>query len=156
MNDATIINFEFGGKVLITPEGGSEAELLHVRSGTVSYQDVYRPPIVDTDRGVLETDVRQGDQQPGIVDMDIDYTAAVGSTELEELLVDDGDDNSKPKFGIVLEWYSDEAQTTGKRITIADAYSREAPTVSAGGETDSMSARFGFPTKIVRAAITPA
>jgi hypothetical protein len=155
MNNAGRLNFEFGGTIEITPEGGSEAAVLNVQSGTLTFQDVFRPPIYDIDRGELKDDVRQGDQQPGSLGFDVNFTSAVGATELHELHVNEGDDNTKPKFGIVVTWYSNAANTIGKSITIANAVSGEAPQINTGGESDMLRVVYGFPTAATVAAVAP-
>ena len=155
-NDGDILTFKFGGEIKITPEGGSEATVANVIGGTLRYKPSMRatlPP--DVDRGLLLDDVRKGDYEPGELDFDIKFTGDTGATEMHELLTAEGTGQAKPKFDIDIEWYSDEAKTTGKRLPLTNCVVREAPNTNTGDSYDMINCRFLTPDTAAPAAITP-
>lgn len=155
-NAGDVIRFEHGGKIKITPDGGTEQTVLNILSGTLTMTPtMFETLEADMDRGIPNTNIRKGNKIPGPIAFDIRYTGTVGSDEMLEILTADTGDQHKKKHTIVAEWYTDDAQTTGRSATISNAVVTGPPTITAGEKEDKMNASFISPSDFVFAAIAP-
>lgn len=155
-NAGDILRFEHGGQIIITPEGGTAQTVLNIISGTLQIVPTMftaLPP--DIDRGVPNADIRKGDKQSGTLAFNAKFTSTVGSDELYEILTAVTTDQNMKKHGIVVNYFTDTAQTTGRSFTLSNAVVSDRPTISAGNEYDMINASFITPSDIAIAAIAP-
>lgn len=155
-NAGEVLRFEHGGVLKITPAGGTLQTVLNIESGTLSLSPTgYSTLAPDVDRGELNTHIRKGDKQPGTLAIDARFTGTVGADELYEILTADTGDQNKKKHVIVAEWYTDDAKTLGRSITLSNAVVAGQPTITGGDANDKINAAFITPSDFVNAAIAP-
>lgn len=145
INDGKITRFEDGATVTITPAGGTGVTLANIIAGSFRWKAPAKetlPP--DIDRGNLLADIREGDEMPGELDLDIKHTEDAGATQLYEELIAASTDGYVPNFGIVIDIPDYDGASTGVRYTAVKAVRRETPEIRAGAQFDTLTARFVF------------
>ena len=156
INAGSILSFDHGGRLTITPEDGSAVIVLNIIAGTFSWRPTMRLPLSpDVDRGELGTDVRKGDMTPGGCSFSFKYTSTVDSTELVETLAADSDDQNMIKHTILVEHFTNDAKTIGRSLTFSNAYVASQPDFTAGTDYDQGNASFNTPSAVALAAIAP-
>jgi len=145
INAGKIIRFPEGTTVTITPAGGSAVTLKNIVPGSFRWKpNAYAMLDPDMDRGELLADIREGDMEPGELDLDTKHTVDAGTTELYEELIAASDDGYMPSFTIVIDIPNDRNASTGVRYTATKAVRREIPEIREGAQFDTLNARFLF------------
>jgi len=145
INTGKITRFEDGSSFTITPAGGAALVLKNIVGGTFGFTPPVRETLEpDIDRGELLDDVREGDEQPGTLDVDTKATADQGSTEFFELLTAASADGYVPNMEIVIDVPDFTGAATGVRWTFTKAVRREAPSFTSGEHHDTIIGRWLF------------
>lgn len=136
INNEKVIRFIDGGTLTIAGD-----TVLNIVNGSGRWSPGGRPPIVDYEGAAMKADIREGDDQPSRLALDVKVTAGV---DLHDLFSANGTDGYKPKYALVLTAPAFRGATSGIRLTLADAVV-ERYEVAFGQEYDTLSVTFMIP-----------
>lgn len=121
INDSAQMRFANGGKIIIS-DATNDYTVLTIVDGTLRVAEGGREISMISSAGALLPPTL-GNERPSVIEADFYMTNESGSSTLETLMSHASvADALAPEFDVVIEWYADTGQTTGRRISFSNCH----------------------------------